>query len=116
MKCLKCHKAHHISTICDTGVTLEVDFVNPHPLTTVNQPPETVSPTVNEENSIHTIFVDVRTSVPLQTARAVVSRPNNPLHSVNVRLILDGVTTILHLKNLKDTLQPKILNVERYEF
>ena len=24
-----------------------------------------------------------------------------------------GVTTILHLKNLKDTLQPKILNVER---
>ena len=35
MKRLKCHKAHHIS-ICDTGVTPKVDFVNLQPLTTVS--------------------------------------------------------------------------------
>ena len=71
MKCLKCHKAHHIS-ICDIGVTPKVDFVNPQPLVTVNQPSEIVAPTVVEENSAHTIFVNVNTSVLLQTARAVV--------------------------------------------
>ena len=55
----------------DTGVILKVDFMNRQPLTTVNQPPETVPPTVVEENSAHTIFVDVKTSVLLETARAV---------------------------------------------
>ena len=88
MKSLKCHKAHHVS-ICDSGVTPKVDFVNLQPLTTVSQPPETVSPTVVEENSAHAICVDVQTSVLLQTARAVVSRPNDLSHLVNVRLISD---------------------------
>ena len=107
MKCLKCHKAHHIS-ICDTGVTPKVGFVNPQPLVTVNQPPEIVAPTVVEENSAHTIFVNVNTSVLLQTARAVVSRPNDPLHSVNVRLILDGGSQRSYIsKGLRDTLRPK---------
>ena len=94
MKCLKRHKAYHFS-ICDTGVTPKVDFVNPKPLTTVNHPPETVPPTFVEENATHIIFVDVQTSVLLQTARAVVSRLNNLSHSVNVRLIW-GISTILH--------------------
>ena len=70
MTCLKCHKAHH-NIICDTSVTLKVDFVNSQPLTTVNHPPETVLPTVVDENSAHTIFADVQTSVSLQTTRAV---------------------------------------------
>ena len=113
MKRLKCHKAHHIS-ICDTGVTPKVDFVNPQPLTTVNQPPETVPPTFVEENSAHTIFVDVKTSVLLQTARAVVSRPNDLSHSVNVRLILDGGSQRSYIsKRLRDTFHPKSLNLER---
>ena len=32
MKCLKCYKAHHVS-ICGTGVTPKVDFVNSQTLT-----------------------------------------------------------------------------------
>ena len=67
------------------------------------------------ENAIHAIFADVKTSVLLQTARAVVSRPNDPSsHSVNVMLILDkGSQQSYILKHLQDTLQPKILNLER---
>ena len=80
MKCLKCHKAHHISISCDTGVTPKVDFVNPQPLTTVNHQPETVPATFVEESAAHTIFINVKTSVLLQTARAVVSRPNEMIH------------------------------------
>ena len=50
----------------------------------------------------------------MQTARAVVSRPNGPSHSVNVRLILDGGSQRSYIsKRLRDTLQPKILNLER---
>ena len=56
----------------------------------------------------------MKTSVLLQTARAVVSRPNDPSHSVNVRLILDGGSQRSYiLKRLRDTLTPKILNLER---
>ena len=95
-------------------MTPKVDFVNPQPLTTVNQPPETVSQTVVEENSAHIIFVDVKTSVLLQTARTVVSRPNDLSHSFNVGLILDGGSQRSYIsKRLRDTLQPKILNAER---
>ena len=66
------------------------------------------------ENAIHAIFADVKTSVLLQTDRAVVSRPNDPSHSVNVMLILDkGSQQSYILKHLQDTLQPKILNLER---
>ena len=87
MKCLKCGQRHHVS-IC-AGDT--IDRIKPlHNTPTVegsNSPPQ--SPP-RESNGGSALYVNSSTPILLQTAKAVIYRPDQPTEKFLARLILDS--------------------------
>ena len=95
MTCSNCRKRHHAS-IC--GASSRATTTSPpgtrqassvsSQSTSMHQPPKT-STSQNSQPSVVSMFIDVRTPVLLQTARAVVYKPGAPAVAQTTRIIFD---------------------------
>ena len=94
MTCSNCRRRHHAS-IC--GASSRATTTSPgtkqassvsSQSTSMHQPPKT-STSQNSQSSVLSMFIDARTPVLLQTARAVVYKPGAPAVAQTTRIIFD---------------------------
>ena len=88
-KCFKCQGAHHVS-ICERE--LKRPYGQAGQGGAITRAPE------NSASSV-TMYSDsnIKGTVLLQTARAVVFRPHDGSNSTNVRLVFDSCSLLFHL-------------------
>ena len=94
MTCTNCRKRHHTS-IC--GASSRATTTSPGKIkassvssqnTSMHQPPKTLT-SQNSQSSVLSMFIDVRTPMLLQTARAVVYKPGAPAVAQTTRIVFD---------------------------